>query len=250
MHRVLFMLALLSLATPMPGAGPPSGKWNLTFDEECDGSALDSAKWFRENTNPAYAAHGSQGLLSVRLPENITLSDGLCHLTTRSEERVRGFPWTTASMWTRSFKQQYGYFEAKIRYGGASGLNNAFWLDAASPGPVHFEIDVNEGHYPSHVNMTLHNWTDGHSQRGSSFVAQPDLSRGFHIYGLLWTEQQLTWFMDGVPTHTEPSPEVRGEMKLLLSTAVLPWAGEIGEKLDGTSMDVDWVHAYQAVPPR
>jgi beta-glucanase (GH16 family) len=248
MYRVLIALAVLLLPAPKLGAQPPTGNWKLAFAEECSGSTVDSTKWIVESTDPANATHGSQGLLSTRLAENIVLRDGICHLTTKSEERSKGFPWTTASMWTRSFTQQYGYFEARIRYGGASGLNNAFWLDAASPKPVHFEIDVNEGHYPSQVNMTVHNWSNGHTQRGSRFIAQDDLSHGFHVYGLLWTPQRLTWFMDGIPTHSEPSPEVRGEMKLLLSTAVLPWAGEIGDRLNGTSMDVDWVRAYQAVP--
>jgi hypothetical protein len=34
-------------------------------------------------------------------------------------------------------------------------------------------------------------------------------------------------------------------MRIILSTAVLPWAGKISDRLDGTSMDVNWVRAYQ-----
>jgi len=193
------------------------------------------------------ADHGSLGLQSTRLPENVVLSGGICHLMTRKEERVRSFPWTTAAISTRNFSQQYGYFEARIRYNAASGLNNAFWLDASSPAPVHFEIDVNEGHYPSQINMTLHNWTGTHTQIGASLTVHDDLSLDYHLYGLLWTPEQLTWLMDGKVIHAEPASQVRGKMKLLLSTAVLPWAGTASDKLDGTSMDVDWVRTYQKV---
>jgi beta-glucanase (GH16 family) len=256
MVRMMLLAVTLSLGSHVHETEPASGGWMLVFDEECDGSALDPAKWVVERTDLAKATHEGHGLVSTRLAENVVVSDGLCHLRTTRQERVPGFPWATASIWTRGFHQQYGYFEARIRYGRASGLNNAFWLDASSReasgghGAVHFEIDINEGHYPSQVNMSVHNWTNGHTQQGLSLEAKNDLSLGFHVYGLLWTEQQLTWFMDGVPIHSEASSEVRGEMKILLSTAVLPWAGQISDRLNGTSMDVDWVHAYQVVAPR
>jgi beta-glucanase (GH16 family) len=245
-RAVLIAIAMLCFGFTL-NANVPAGRWRLTFSEECGGSTLDATKWVAARTDPASAEHGNQGLLSTRLPGNIVLSDGICHLITRKDDRVRGFPWTTALISTRDFSQEYGYFEARIRYNAASGLNNAFWLDAASPIPVHFEIDVNEGHYPSQVNMTLHNWAGKHTQTGASFVAHDGLSLEYHLYGLLWTPEQLTWFMDGKAIHTEPASQVRGKMRILVSTAVLPWAGTVSDTLDGTSMDIDWVHVYQNV---
>jgi beta-glucanase (GH16 family) len=245
MFRPLCSLLLLGAANASVAGDVPPGKWTLTFAEECSGERLDRAKWDVDDTKPGSAVHGAQGLVSTRSAENIGMSDGVCHLTAKENGTERGFPWTTAGMSTRTFHQEYGYFEARVRYGGASGLNNAFWLDAATPLKPHYEIDINEGHFPNEVNMTVHSWTGPHTQRGSTFAAPERLSDGFHVYGLLWTPQRLTWFMDGRAIHSELAAGVRGQMKILLSTAVLPWAGGANERLNGVSMDIDWVRVYR-----
>ncbi len=57
--------------------------------------------------------------------------------------------------WGGHFAQAYGYWEARMRYAGAPGLNNAFWT--RPPGKdSDFEIDFNEGHWPNAVNISLH----------------------------------------------------------------------------------------------
>ena len=247
--RLLFLLLCFSVRIY---ADPPSGRWVMTFDEECDGHTIDTAKWVSDRTDPAAVAQSKQGLLSIRLPENVVVHDGICHLNVKKRESIRGISWTTAGMGTRIFHQEFGYYEARMRYGSASGLNNAFWLDAANSHTVHYEIDINEGHFPNSVNMTLHNWTGGHTSLGAEMKTHDQLSRDFHVYGLLWTPNQLTWFFDGKIIHVEPAFGVSGEMRVYLSTAVMPWAGSVSSDLDGTSMDIDWVRIYQtqAEPPQ
>jgi len=245
MHRSIPVLGLLFSVVLSLQAAPPRGVWKMTFDEEFSGNMIDTNKWNVDNSALASVTPGDQGLLSTRLPDNLVIHNGICHFVVKKQETVKGFPWSTAGIKTRAFHQEYGYFEARIRYGSASGLNNAFWLDAFTPHPVHYEIDINEGHYPNLINMTVHNWTDGHTSHGSKLVAHDQLMDAFHIYGLLWTPSQLAWFMDGKIIHIEPATDVRGQMRVLFSTAVLPWAGKADSDLAGTSMDVDWVRVYQ-----
>ena len=249
MRRSIRFLAFLFFFVSSLHAAPPRGRWQMTFDEECGGNMIDANKWILDRTAPVNAPHDIHGLLSTRQPENLVIKNGICHFVAREKERIKGFPWTTACMKSKTFHQEFGYFEARMRYGAASGLNNAFWLDAVTPIPVHYEIDINEGHYPSQVNMTVHNWTAGNITRQAKLVVPGKLSEAFHIYGLLWTPDQLVWFMDGKEIHSESATDVRGQMRVLLSTAVLPWAGAVvGSELDGTSMDVDWVHIYRSLP--
>jgi beta-glucanase (GH16 family) len=240
MRRSRWLPSVMLLFLSGLHATPPPGRWQMTFDEECGDTTIDAGKWIVDKT-----IHGTPGLLSTRQPENLVIENGICHFVVKEQERLKGFPWTTAGIITKTFHQEFGYFEVRMRYGAASGLNNAFWLDAATPNPVHFEIDINEGHYPSQVNVTVHDWAAGNIMHQARLAVPGKLSDAFHIYGLLWTPDLLIWFMDGKEIHREPATDVRGQMRVLLTTAVLPWAGAVvGSGLDGSSMDVDWVRIY------
>ena len=90
-----------------------------------------------------------------------------------------GQDWTAGSIWTRQ-AFQYGYFECRYKYGGAEGLNNSFWLMPTTKVPAgqkHFEIDINEGHYPNRLNTNIHNHSDRTNVNGRA--THPTSSRGF-----------------------------------------------------------------------
>ena len=72
------------------------------------------------------------------------------------------------------------------------------------------------------------------------------LSKKFHEYGLLWTDKELVWYFDGEVLRREKN-EGRFDfpVSVLLSTAVIEWAGNIYPGISGKSMDVDYVRVYQ-----
>lgn len=140
-------------------AEPPAGKnWQLVFEDQFDypDAQLDQ-NWISQN--------GPNGhILCSRWRENARVEDGILKLINRKEQRG-GQDWTSASIWTkRRFK--YGYFECRYRYAAATGTNNSFWLTTLHSGAKlpegykHFEIDINEGHYPDEININIHNWSD------------------------------------------------------------------------------------------
>jgi beta-glucanase (GH16 family) len=231
-------------------AGPPStSKWNLVFSDEFNGSVLDTSKWTPDNgptqPTPAWLAQ----YLSTRWADNVAVSDGICHLVIRKQERVKGVPWTAASISTAQFSQQYGYFEARIRYAGGSGVNNAFWLDTGgvdSETGQHFEIDINEGHYPAEVNINYHIWSGETDHPDAKKLSRTeDLSQDFHVYGLEWNAQELVWYIDDKEIWRQPITTGPGQTKVILGTMVMLWAGPVNDSLANKSMDVDWVHVYQ-----
>ncbi len=239
-------------AAVMPAAPPEHARWRLTFSDEFDGTALDGRVWEVESGSPTH-------ILSSRWPENIEVKDGVCRLVTRKENRG-GKEWTTAHMWTRTFRQKYGYFEARYRYGRATGLNNAFWLMPRATNEQagiygmkgylkKFEIDINEGHYPDKVNMNIHNWEGEHWSQHQAWVSSDDLSQNFHVYGLEWTDNQLIWYVDGVERRRYTHEICHMEAPVILSTAVLKWAGPITDALDGAAMEVDYVRVYERTGP-
>ncbi len=234
------VLLALTLVAPLLAEPPARGKWQLTFSDEFDGNALDSKRWEPESGSPTH-------ILSSRWPENIVVKDGLCRLVTKKESRG-GKEWTSAHFWTRTFRQKYGYYEARYRYNSTTGLNNAFWLmtraNEATP-TLKFELDINEGHTPSEINMNIHQWAGTHSAKSEKFISTLDLSRDFHVYGFEWSEKELIWYLDGREIRRAKNEIAHGEVPVIFSTAVMKWAGEITDKLDGSSMDVDYVRVYR-----
>lgn len=232
--------ARLRLATPKDvRLGPPNpGQWELAFSDDFNGNWLDTNVW-RSAQGQSWGK-----LLSARYPENVAVTNGLLRLITRKEKRG-GKEWTSAMLSTTKFRQKYGYWESRYRYAAASGLNQAFWMN---PGTKEkdksFEIDVNEGHYPTDINSSLHQ--SGLVSQSKRFVADYDLAADFHVYAVDWSEREVIYYFDGQEIYRVPNTKAHLEVPVIFATAVLPfWAGPVTDALDGKSMDVDWVRVYQ-----
>jgi len=157
---------------PQPSVALPDSGWKLVSEENFDGPA-DSwkEKWISD-------AQSHRHILSSRWPENVSLADGHLHLTAKKENRG-GQDWTAGSIWTKEHFQ-YGYYECRYRYAQAPGLNNSFWLMNNAKGVdkslldsgkfTVFEIDINEGHYPSKISTNIHRYTPQRTSNSRSIV--------------------------------------------------------------------------------
>lgn len=100
------------------------------------------------------------------------------------------------------FEQTYGRFEARIKLPTGRGLWPAFWMEGANIGRVGWpqagEIDIIEtdGKHPNQVEAYAH--APGHHEDAVTEMSKP-LSAGYHVYGVDWTRQGITWFVDGRP---------------------------------------------------
>lgn len=245
-HTILLLTAVL-LASPAalkaadtsnidpktPSTAAKQG-WELTFSDEFEGRNVDSKRWSILDNKE-------------RLAKNVKVSNGTLRLITRRNKQ-----WTSAWLSTTTFRQKYGWFECRFRIAGASGLNNAFWLNTPperlalkDPNSPRFEIDIVEAHYPRVVSTTLHNWKGKHTASGQKYKAEMDLSKGFHVYALEWTPKELIWYFDGKKIRTLAHTICNAEEQVLISTKVAAFAGKPGAGLDGKSMDVDYVRIYQ-----
>ncbi len=72
-----------------------------------------------------------------------------------------------------------------------------------------------------------------------------DLSRDFHTYALEWNEDYLIYYFDGKEIHRQKNSFCHWESPVLLSLAVANFSGMVTDKIDGTSMDVDYVKIWQ-----
>ncbi|WP_224364744.1 golvesin C-terminal-like domain-containing protein [Hyalangium versicolor] len=109
--------------TPLPNI---AGSWQLQFQDDFDGSSLDGTKW---RLGQHWAGIAGSGGLS---PSNVSVSSG--KLTLRAEQRAMSFSgvnygYATGEISTFfNYRQQYGYFEARVKYPAVNGLWPAFWM--------------------------------------------------------------------------------------------------------------------------
>lgn len=237
---ILWLAATVLTAGWFAWAEPPAG-YGLVWEDAFSGVTADlDANWNFQN--------GPSGhILCSRWRENAVVTNGLCRLLNKKETRG-GQDWTSASLSTKR-QFTYGYFECRYRYGAATGLNNSFWLmtrGGTTNTPGRFEIDINEGHFPDSVNMNIHNWSGKHWAKSKVWKAKGhDLSQAFHVYGLEWSENALVWLFDGAEIRRETNAICHSQAPVLLSSAIMKWAGPVTDKIDGTAMEVDYVRIYQ-----
>ena len=217
--------------------------WVLTFNEEFQGTELDTNVWTAMNENPSH-------ILSSRHPENVEVYDGAVHLVTKYESKVEGKSWTTGNILADkgAFVQEYGYWEARYKYTESAGINNSFWMmSTGTKDNTWYEIDVCEGHYMNKINTNLHEYTTGarlqHSER---YTTQYDLSEDYHTYAVEWTPEYLKYYFDGQLIHTKTNVTEGGHLSFArLSSAILSWAGAITTSADGTAQVADYVRVWQ-----
>jgi len=95
----------------------------------------------------------------------------------------------------------------------------------------------------------------GVSHQQVSFDTGPlGLASGFHTYGMLWTDANVQFFVDGVAPWTGGAVSERSEYVILSSDVKGGWSGSVPSGGYGdlgasqTRMVVDYVRVYQALP--
>ncbi|MCG3124393.1 MAG: Glucan endo-1,3-beta-glucosidase A1 [Phycisphaerales bacterium] len=256
---------------PDPAPAPPIPGYTLVFSDDFDGDRLDPGRWKpwalgprRDAVNTADAAKvDGQGYLVI------TTSVAPAPATSSDNAPPAAPVIHTGGVWTKDiFEPTFGYFEARIKFHDRLGHWGAFWLNCGGmgsiPGNPHetgVEMDVIEFHHKMkgkdglyRAQQTLH-W-DGygkdHKSKGHTPVVQ-SLADDFHTYGLLWTNDEYVFFIDGVETwrvrEKDGGAISHRPEYLILSLEVGDWAGKINLTDLPDSMLVDWVRVWQEPPP-
>ncbi len=230
-------------------AGPPADQeWELMFYDEFLGNEVNWGVWRSDASSPGH-------IQSSRWPENVEQHDGALHLVVRKEERG-GKQWTAGSVWARPevFAQTYGYWEARYKIAKGPGINNSFWtyvphgynIHMDPDVTTHYELDINEGHYPNEMATNYHTWVSGErKQYSQAFKFEYDLSEDYHTYALEWTPEKLIYYFDGVAVREQENLNAHQLQFPYLSSAVLNWAGQITDESDGTAQIIDYVRIWQ-----
>ncbi len=242
-------LSLTAASTKPPGL---DSTWSLAFDDDFDGSSLDTGKWVTNiwQGNRCGANIGTHGAQDCYSPSAVTQSNGKAHLTaTRNSFNFNGsiFPYTSGIINSdQKYSFTYGYVDVRAKLPKGKGLWPAIWL--YNPAYTVDEIDLMEfiGEDQATVYQTLHDRNGGENQfKGKN----TDWSADYHNYAVNWQPGSLTFYIDGVETGRLTNLVPSEKMYLMVNLDVggpSSWGGAADNTTAFPStVDVDYVHVYQ-----
>ncbi len=192
-----------------------------------------------------------------------TVSSGVLTLTAQPasgsvQPLIDGYKYTSGMINTfNSFTQTYGYFEMRAQLPAGQGLWPAFWLlQADMSWPP--EIDAMEvlGHDMTTLYTAAHtNQTGSHTSKGGT-IKVPDMSAGYHTYGVDWQADYITYYFDGNEVWKTATPSDMHEPMYMIANLAVGgyWPGMVNSTTPfPAQMKIDYIRAYSdkgvTVPP-
>lgn len=264
-NRLPFRAAVVGMCALAVGAVACSsegdkGPWQLVWSDEFDGTSLDMSKWSHQLGD----AFGTNQLdYDTDRTENVSVSDGLLHITALKEE-YRGNTYTSGRITTADkFHRTYGRFEARIKLPIGYGMWPAFWMIGSNFEDVYWpecgEIDIMEyrGSDPSVCIGSLHGpgYSGGDAlSKSTRLTSGQRFSDDFHVFAVEWEEGVVRFYRDDVNYETRESGELNRDQRwvfdhdfnLILNLAI---GGNFGpapnaDTVFPQSMLVDYVRVY------
>lgn len=295
--KILFVVIIFVLTTfALIGCTPndiqkPSGGFldlsgmSVVFEDDFN-DGFDSNAWSIDrywDSDHEYIRRGGYWDIDQCTP------DKLGNLVMRTEYKTDGkygSGYYTGMLNTRGRKEfTYGYFEVRCKAPKAQGLWAAFWMlsdtysTVSGDGHGGAEIDIMESPYYNdpgmpakhYRNTTFHTvhidgyLNDHKSQTSPKYEVQNDIYDTFNTYGLLWTEDEYVFYINGVeswrttfgvsdsPQYLILSIEIAGEHSKVKADPSNPdnkycWAGQIQDnpaELLPADFVIDYVKVYQ-----
>jgi len=197
-----------------------NGSWRLVWCDEFDqpdGSLPDTSKWGYDTGGGGWG-NGELQYYTTRT-NNARIEGGKLVIEAKLEN-YEGKKHTSARLLTKDkWSWTYGRMEARLKIPRGQGIWPAFWMLGSNIGsagwPACGEIDIMEniGKEPGILHGTVHGpgYSGGAGITGQvSLPGSAALADDFHIYGVEWETNRITWLLDGkayftiTPTNLPP----------------------------------------------
>ena len=228
---------------PTPETVRAQGYNKVSFQDEFDGTSLDTSKWGYQYGcfDPAQRSQAQY----TDSPDNVSVHDGHLSLTARyspmktkwdgsqvprtckNGDTTYDAPFTSGMITTKTKdgKVLYAapgngfYAEARVKLPAGRSSWSAFWGTGTKGGwPANGEIDIFEskGYDPSFLMSNIHTPRAGNPKKtqqhqgamhGDTATSQTE----WHTYGLLKTADAIEFYFDGQMTHRVKMSDIKGE---------------------------------------
>ena len=252
-----------------------SGSWILdkSFSDEFNKSKLDEAKWW--DFNPAW--HGRKPSHFSR--SNVKVKKGLLRLTAKSldskkvsvQDKSRGYDKFSTAIIKSKKRSYYGYYEARAKSMKAA-VCNAFWLYD----PLEESVKYREGDYSEEIDIfevfgkankkenkrayyaAVHRYQTPYVEslvnkkkytlenRYTRLEVPFNFYEDFHIYGLLWTENELVWFLDGKEVFRRKNDFFKRPLHIIFDAEIMQtWDGLPNIEDLPSTFEIDYVRVWR-----
>jgi len=235
--------------------------WKLTFEDDFTSGKVEEEKWMNSFfwgkmlINDRYVLAGDKHFFTDN--KNIELNGTSIKIITKKEKTqgkvwhpVHGFStqeydYTSGMLTTaHSFRQQYGRIEAKIKINAEYPVYQAFWLKGEKILP---EIDIFKFNMDKKNRFQMSNyWGDAAdsktASRKTTKMNGSTFAKDYFIYTLDWTENKLTWKVNGLEVFSTTEGIPNEPLYLLLSAGLQK---EPTDELTSSSFEIDWVRCYE-----
>jgi len=224
-----------------------------TMSDEFGGKELDRSKW---TVGMSWWRGRQPALFSDK---NVTVSDGKLHLTMRKEpvpsefEKFGYHDYTSAALHTKA-RSSYGYYEVKAKPMNSGG-SSSFWFQQDETPAWQTEIDVFEiggkaKGFEFKDNMTVHIFRTPrkkkHWQVGDAWVAPWRLADDYHVYGLDWGKDEITYYVDGVAVRRVENTHWHQPLYLIFDSETMPkWFGMPEDADLPSTFSVEYVRTWK-----
>jgi len=236
--------------------------YRLVWSDEFNGTEVNTDYWTFETGATGW---GNNELQNYTSGDNAEIKDGRLIITARKiNENKEAGSYTSSRIITKGQKEfKYGRMEIRAKLPSGTGIWPAIWMLGANFStagwPACGEIDIMEyvGYQPNIVHATVHTTAgSGGSGDGSSKVLET-CEEEFHSYGVIWTSESLTFYIDSIEnvTHTYDPVSKNADnwpfdkpQFFILNVAVGgDWGGVQGidNNIFPQSMEIDYVRVYQ-----
>ncbi|MGC9342029.1 MAG: family 16 glycosylhydrolase [Bacteroidales bacterium] len=175
--------------------------FTLVWSDEFDGPEISTSNWTFETGASGW---GNNELQNYTNGDNAEIVDGKLIITARkvNEDKSLG-SYTSARLITENKQEfQYGRMEIRAKLPSGTGVWPAIWMlgsDFRVVGwPESGEMDIMEyvGYQPNTIHSTVHTPSGFAGEGSGSSKILETCEEEFHIYGMLWTEQELVFYTD------------------------------------------------------
>ncbi|PRO66095.1 glycoside hydrolase family 16 protein [Alkalicoccus urumqiensis] len=248
--------------------------WQLTFEDNFDGTELDTDKWRIDIGNgffdgDEYVEGWGNNEKQSYQEDNVRVEDGRLILEAREEQTSDehgDYDYTSGKILTdEKFSQAYGRFEASMKLPEGQGFWPAFWMmpqdDVYGGWAASGEIDImeNRGSHTDEVGAAIHYgdlWPNNTYSEQSYDFPEGQSTTDFNEYAVEWEPGEIRWYVNDelYSTKTEwstkygeyPAPFDQ-EFYMILNLAIGGWYGGDPDETTGfpAQVEVEYVRAYE-----